>query len=102
MDFKRILLVLKIILQALTVLIKADPFLKKIHFKKVKKDHEEDLSSKLKLKWTTKFKTLTVSVKYMSPLLGNATLPHIVMSATWEPHSNNILQGTMVDCFPFQ
>lgn len=26
MDFKRILLVLKIILQALTVLIKADPF----------------------------------------------------------------------------
>lgn len=31
----------KKILQERTVFIKADPFLRKIHFKKVKKDHEE-------------------------------------------------------------
>ena len=44
MDFIRILLVIRIILQAWTVPIKADPFfLKKIQFWKVKKDHEEEM-----------------------------------------------------------
>lgn len=83
MDFNRILLALKIILQARTVLIKADPFfLRKIHFKKLrktmkkkcyrkkKKNHSKLKPSSKKLqiyiKWTTKFKTLMVSIKYMS------------------------------------
>lgn len=78
MDFKRILFILKIILQVWIVLIKSRPsFLKKIHFKKVKKDHEEEMLFKKKkkkkiqnqnlpqklqiyIKWTTNVKTLTV------------------------------------------
>lgn len=84
----------KKILQERTVFIKADPFLRKIHFKKVKKDHEEKMLSfffkkkrkglkpktflknkpkqlQIDIKWTTKFKTLTVSVKHV-PVQGSS------------------------------
>lgn len=51
----------KKILQERTVFIKADPFLRKIHFKKVKKDHEEKMLSffflkKKRIKTKTFFK----------------------------------------------
>lgn len=81
MDFKRILLVLKLFYKQTNCPYKKQTlFLKKIHFKKVTKDHEEQMLSLKKqiqnqnlpwklqiyIKWTTKFKTLMVSIKYMS------------------------------------
>lgn len=71
-----------------------------------KKIKIKNLPGKLRIyiKWTTKFKTLTASIKNTGPSLG---IPHThikynVMSAASEPYSNKIIQGTMVACFPFQ
>lgn len=93
MDFETILPRGKKYLTRTNCLIKADPFLRKIHFKKVKKDHEEKMLSffffkkkriktktflknkqkqlQIDIKWTTKFKTLTVSVKHV-PVQGSS------------------------------
>lgn len=49
----------KNILQERTVFIKADPFLRKIHFKKVKKDHEEKMLSFFFFKKRKRIKTKT-------------------------------------------
>lgn len=64
---------------------------------KIKTFLKENQKKKLQIyiKWTTKFKTLTVSIKYTS-LLGFATLTY----AAWEPHSNKIIQGAVVAWFP--
>lgn len=49
------------------------------------------------IKWTTKFKTLTVSKKYKLSSHPRDALPSCnVVSAVWEPQSRTMIQGTVV------
>lgn len=67
------------------------------------KKKEENLPQKLQIyiKWTTKFKTLTVSKKKYMSHSRDTLHSYYVMSAAWEPHSNTMIQGTVVAYFPF-